>query len=430
MKGSIIQQICRGNPLPSGLRFLQPKASRLKPPSSPPDGWRPALALILSLGLIFPCHAHKVSSASVILELDTKKERNFLVSVATQVESSGDAQLDDQISPEQAARTFVETSLEVLVDEVPQPSAISTQLINTSDPNTPANLRRMEVLVEWKGKLPSGGRELMLFLKETAEMNLVLLVKKDGVAARRLQVMLPGEYSRAETIEPLMTENPFEAEPAASALPPAPERNQPAASLFPAGAAKKAGGSGFMKKFRAGAAAALHPMFLPAGLLAALLLAAVTPRALVFSLVLFVLAQSLGASLTGLGVMPVFPWSGAAAFACLFLIAADNLMSKEARSWRCLPATVGAFAAGTLAVNAPSFAEVGIPPVAAGSLVPFQAGFEAVLLLVALLSGAVLGLSAKSQAARGMVLVPLSIVLAGTAAYFFLENYTAVARFF
>ena len=49
--------------------------------------------------------AHKVSSASIILYLNTEDERTFTVSTQIEVESSGDAALDDEIGPEEAART-------------------------------------------------------------------------------------------------------------------------------------------------------------------------------------------------------------------------------------------------------------------------------------------------------------------------------------
>jgi hypothetical protein len=60
--------------------------------------------------------AHQVSSVSLISHLDTEK-RTYLLDAAMEVVPSADQVLNDQISPEDAARQFAEEYLEIRFDD-------------------------------------------------------------------------------------------------------------------------------------------------------------------------------------------------------------------------------------------------------------------------------------------------------------------------
>ena len=91
------------------------------------------LMLLLS-GLAFSSSvfAHKVSSVSLITHLDTE-EGSYLLDAAMAVIPSEEQALNDQISPEDAARQFAEEYLVILFDELEQTPELTIERINTSD---------------------------------------------------------------------------------------------------------------------------------------------------------------------------------------------------------------------------------------------------------------------------------------------------------
>ncbi|MEO0417158.1 MAG: hypothetical protein AAF226_19655, partial [Verrucomicrobiota bacterium] len=161
--------------------------------------------------------AHKVSSVSAVLSVDTQEQRSFELTAEMEVESSGDDVTDDEIPPETAAQNFARENLVVIVDEQDVPFEISTEMVNTSYPDTPEELQRIVVYVTIKGEIPDGGESFSLYLEETAGMSIVVVTVKNGVQQRRMSVMLPGEYSRSVNVARLEETDPFEKETASSA---------------------------------------------------------------------------------------------------------------------------------------------------------------------------------------------------------------------
>ncbi len=155
---------------------------------------------LLSTGV---ANAHKVSAASVVIFLDTEQEvPGYRLSLAMEVESSGDEVLDDQISPEDAARIFVEQHLQLIIDDEEQPQDLKVTLESQSDEGTPEELQKMAAVVEWKAPLPEGAEKLWLFLKETADLSIVIATVRNGKTERRMQVLFPGEISRVAALQP------------------------------------------------------------------------------------------------------------------------------------------------------------------------------------------------------------------------------------
>ena len=313
-------------------------------------------SLVFVLGfwtlLAEPVRAHKVSSASLILYIDTEEERSYRISIAMEVESSGDAALDDEIGPEDAARAFAENYLAVLIDEKEQSKTITTELVNTSDPGTPKELQRLSVLVEWKDSLPPEGKELALFLKETSEMSIVMATVKNGITGRRLQVLFAGEYSKAVNVEPLMKGNPFEE--AARTEVPKEEVENPA--VPPESSSPRAGG-----RLLLGAKATLETFGLALCLLIALLLLSDTSQIAARAFAVFLVSFSVGLSLAGFALMPHFPRALPVVAVAVLLLSLENLFAEKFLWWRYLPGAVGAFFLGNHVIESGSFHRLGSP---------------------------------------------------------------------
>ncbi|MDF1751652.1 MAG: hypothetical protein P1U89_02635 [Verrucomicrobiales bacterium] len=363
-------------------------------------------------------YAHKVSSASLILYLETEEERTFQVSTQMEVESSGDAALDDEIGPEEAARTFVETQLMVLIDEQEQPHNIKTELINESDEDTPEELQKISVLVTWNGTLPSNGKEISLYLKETSEMSIVIATVKNGIPARRLQVMFAGEYSRGENIEPLVKGNPFDAAEAADA-----KSATPAAEPVNETVTEPSDTTRYIKT---GMAAARQHMFLPVALLLALILLKGSFRALIYPFILFLIAHSIGISLAAGALIPLYPWAIWVPIITLFALSIDNLFSFKFRWWRYVFGIAGGFFLGNTIAQGGVMLMLGGSPIPIGKLAPFLIGFDTILLATALALGILIAIFGRQAYFRLAVVIPLSILCAGLAISQMIQHYPVI----
>lgn len=360
--------------------------------------------------------AHKVSSASVVLETETESDRFFRVSVAMEVESSGDAQIDDEIGPDEAARIFVEHNLHVLIDDQDQPKDLSIEIVNQSDEETPKELQRLSVIVEWKGTLPPDGKELALFLDETSEMSVVLATVKNGVTARRMQVMFAGEFSRAENIEPLVEGNPFdqgkgEKEKKGDAT-------EPGTKTVTEAEGKD---SVLSSAYSAGLTVASIKMALPVILLIALLVGGATIRQLGFIFAAFAVALSIGFSLSAFAMLPPISWMGLACVILLFTTACGSLVGLFPRFWSLLAAIPSGITLGTWLVFNGPFPELGRPPVDAQTACGFLGGLVSIHAVVLIAAILLTRLFPEPDIFRKFVTIPFSIAIAGIALFLFIE---------
>ena len=378
-----------------------------------------------------PLSAHKVSSASLILYINTEDERTYRVSIATEVASSGDAALDDEIGPEEAARMFAENNLLVLIDEKEQEKKITTELVNESDADTPEELQQLAVLVEWKAALPPDGTELALFLKETSEMSIVMATVKNGVTGRRLQVLFPGEYSKGENVEPLVKGDPFAEENKAgngtgkttkgaggntdTAGPGASETN-----ATPKREADNGDSSPAESRFWKGSAALVrHFAFAMCVLLSGMMMCR-TSAVLARALSVFLAAQFLGFLLASTGTVPVFSWSAAAAGGAVIFLAASNLFAAQFKAWRYAVNAIGAFFLGILMAGGRGYHGAGAGP---GDWLPYEAGFLAAAVAVSLAASVVLLPMGRFLWFKRIAVVPFSVFAAGVALYLIAGNW-------
>src|SRR5690606_19091248 len=102
------------------------------------------------------------SSVSLVSRLDTK-ERTYVLEAAMEVVPSEDAAQNDQISPEDAAREF-SSYLVVMFDRAEQEPTMEIAVEETSDADTPPELRRQQVITTLSGKIPEGAGEFLLYL--------------------------------------------------------------------------------------------------------------------------------------------------------------------------------------------------------------------------------------------------------------------------
>jgi len=364
--------------------------------------------------------AHKVSAASMIVYLNTEEERNFRVSVQMEVESSGDPALDDEVSPEDAGRAFVENNLSVLIDEKEQARQLTSEIVNQSDPETPAELQRLSVLVNWLGELPKDGKSFSIYLKPTSEMSIVMVTVKNGVPARRLQAIYADEYSRSENIEPIVKGNPFD-QPSGETSPPVSKAGE---------SPVQRGSDGFSKFVKLGARFSLYKTFLPLAFLFSLILLRGSLKSLFLPLSWFLVAHGIGISLAAMGLLPLFHGSLPICSFLMILLSIDNLVSFKFRWWRFAVAAIGGFFLGMVIVQSSGFTQLGGIPVTLKFLIPFQLGLIGVFLLSSLLFGTLANRFSRLPFFRKYIVVPLSVIIAGVGTFLLLANQSGFDQWF
>jgi hypothetical protein len=169
--------------------------------------------LVIALTTLAICppavFAHKVTAVSVVTELDTKAQ-TYQVELAMEVDPTGDPAIDDVITPEQAAITFATEALVIYFDdEAIEAGTPEVRIITESDEDTPVELRQQKAVATLKGGIPKGAGIFMLYVDETTEAAVVMVVIKDEKPGRRLQVLYPGEFSNPENVEPVIEADPF-----------------------------------------------------------------------------------------------------------------------------------------------------------------------------------------------------------------------------
>jgi hypothetical protein len=153
--------------------------------------------------------AHKVTAAKLIVSIDTVA-RTYELQAAMDVAPSEDAILNEEISPETAARQFAEEYLTVLIDETKQSPELKIEVAAISDAETPAELQRHQVVTTQQGNFSDTAEKLLFYLDNRCPMAVVMVVMEDQKPSRRMQVILPGEYSRPLELARLTVGNPFE----------------------------------------------------------------------------------------------------------------------------------------------------------------------------------------------------------------------------
>lgn len=394
-------------------------------------------ALALVPGLV---QGHRVSSVSLISYLNTEKG-SYVLDVAMEVVPSEERELNEEISPEDAAREFAREYLTVMFDKKDQEPEMSIEIVDSSDEETPEELRRQQVLTKLVGDIPEGAKEFLLYLDPRCPMAVVMVVIKDAQPTRRMQVILAGEYSRPVSVLPVVEGDPFAAETtgkktspdtrAAATAPPADaadpvgpaETNAPDDSsdeaegeVSPVGGAGAALGAGWRSYFQVS--------WLPVLLTVGLFLLTLGRKPVFAQVAALLVSQSLVVALAAWYLLPVPAWSATALAVVVVAICGEALFHRRARSWR-VPLVVagGLFSGLVLAGSAPFAATFSASGTGRGEVLAFLLGSEGALVLVALVTAAVLLPLSRFAWYRRVVVEPVAVVVIGAAIFSSVEKY-------
>jgi hypothetical protein len=370
---------------------------------------------ILFVGLVVqPAQAHRVSSVSLISYLNTK-DHTYTLDAAMEVVPSEDPAVNDQVSPEDAAREFA-SYLIVMFDKAEQKPEMEISVQETSDKDTPEELRRRQVLTKLKGKIPDEAKEFLLYLDPRCPMAVVMVVVKDDQPSRRMQVILAGEYSRPVSVLPVEEGDPFtkETEVAAAAAAPAAAATEsvPEEKIGPVGA------------FASGWRAFLHESVLPALLIIAMLLLTLGRTSVLWQAGTLLLAQGLAVSLAAWGLVPApaWVWMGLAAVASL--VAIEALLHHQVKPWRYPLIAAGGIFLGLALIDTSAYRElISGADLGTGRLILFLLGTEAAFFLVALVAAANLLSLSRFDWYRKSVVTPLAVIAAGYGLFTIVERF-------
>lgn len=384
--------------------------------------------LVLAAG---SAQAHRVTSASLAVNIDTKAA-TYLLDAAMEVVPSEDAAVNEQISPEDAAREFA-AYLNVLFDESQQKPELAISVEETSDADTPPELRRQQVLTRFSGKIPDGAKEFLLYLDPRCPMAVVMVVIKDQQPSRRMQVILAGEYSRPVSVAPVVEQDPFTEGAAAPAVgapapgAPAPSSSKaevPAEEAMPtAVAATAASPEPATSPLAAGFRAFFQDSLLPVLLVAGVLLLTLGRETVFFQMACLLVTLGLSLTLSAWSLVPVPDWAPTLLAGLTAGIAGEALFHRRVRAWRYPLLVLAGLALGaTLAAGSLYRGVFGGSDPATGRVIAFLTGVEAAFLLTGLAAAAMLLPLSRFAWYRKSVVTPVAVGIVGYAIFRIVEG--------
>lgn len=367
--------------------------------------------------------AHRVSSVSLISYLNTE-EKTYVLDAAMEVVPSEEQELNDQISPEDAAREFAQDYLVIMFDQQDQKPEMKIEIVDSSDEDTPEELRRQQVLTKLTGKIPDGAKEFLLYLDPRCPMAVVMVVIKDEQPSRRMQVILAGEYSRPVSVAPIVEGDPFAGEksdaagetPASSPAVATAQEPENGSAAPPQGRGKAA--------FLAGWRSFLQGSWLPWLLTVGIFLLTLGRRTVFTQIAVLLVTQSLVVALAAWKLIPVPAWASTVLVLVIAVICGEALFHRHVRAWRLPLVAAGGLLAGfDLAGSLPFTTLFGKNDAGTGEVIFYLLGTESALVLVALVSAAVLLPLSRFEWYRRSVVQPVAIVLTGFAIFAGVEKY-------
>lgn len=339
--------------------------------------------------------AHKVSSVSLISRLEVN-EGTYLLDAAMEVIPSEEEVLNEQIPPEEAARQFAEDFLVVMFDQVEESPELEISIETASDEITPEELQRKQVIVKMTGSIPEGAKEFLLYLEPTCPMAVVMVVIKDDKPSRRMQVILPGEFSRPVNIQPVLKGDPF-VEAVAAKAPPLEEVSTKAVDSV----------------FLAGFSAFWNVSWLPLALTVSLFLLSTVKRAVFLQMAALMMGMSLALSLAAWGLIPLRSWMVPATALLLVVLSGESLFRHAFHLWRCLAALFAGMGIGVMIAGS-GFFRVAVPTggnVEVSSLIGFVVGAEVSLVVCGMVAACFFLMMGRFDWYRRTVVTPIAVVL-------------------
>ena len=379
---------------------------------------------VLLLGISQIGLAHQVSSVSLIANIDTK-EKTYLIDVAMEVVPSDEQEVNDQISPEDAAREFAQEYLTILFDEAEQKPEIEIEVIDASDENTTEELQRKQVVVNMPGQIPESAKEFLLYIDPSCPMAVIMVTIKDGQPSRRMQVILAGEYSRPVSIEPIVDGDPFEQQgkgaenssAKASAKTKEDTQEKPVDETQPAQDRVREFGSGWKSFFVMN--------FLPLILLISIFLLTTNGKTVFLQVAVLMVAQSLSLTLAAFQILPAVAWVSVALGILVAAVSLEAVFHRELRWWRLPMVAIAGLAAGWVLASTRAFREVFQrgEDAAIGTVVEYVLGVELAFIVAGVLSAIVLLSLNRFDWYRKGVVQPIAIVIAAYALFCSVERF-------
>lgn len=366
--------------------------------------------------------AHRVSSVSLISYLNTE-EKTYVLDAAMEVVPSEEQAVNDQISPEDAAREFAQDYLVVMFDRQDQKPEMKIEIVDSSDEDTPEELRRQQVLTKLTGKIPDGAQEFLLYLDPRCPMAVVMVVIKDEQPSRRMQVILAGEYSRPVSVAPIVEGDPFTGEKADAAETPDPLTAVATAQEPENGSAAQPHGRG-KSAFLAGWRSFLQGSWLPWLLTVGIFLLTLGRKNVFLQIAVLLVTQSFVVALAAWKLIPAPVWAPTVLVLVIAVICGEALFHRHVRAWRLPLVAAGGLLAGFDLVGSLPFTTLfGKNNAGTGEVIFYLLGTESALVLVALVSAAVLLPLSRFEWYRRSVVQPVAIVLIGFAIFSGVEKY-------
>jgi hypothetical protein len=391
-----------------------------------PIRFPPLFFRCFALGVLFlpvAGQAHRVSSVSLISHINTEKN-SYVLDAAMEVMPSEDQALNDQISPEDAAREFAQEYLVVMFDRTDQKPEMAIETVDSSDEATPQELRRQQVLTKLTGAIPEGAKEFLLYLDPRCPMAVVMVVIKNGQPGRQMQVILAGEYSRPVSVVPLVEGDPFSGGNGGTAgAAPQPGPTVVGASdptAVPETVSKSEGKAAFL----AGWWSFLDGNGLPWLLTIGIFLLTLGRKSVFLQVALVLVTQSIIVALAAWKLIPAPTWAGPGLAVVVVVICGEAIFHHHVRVWRLPLVMAGGLLTGILLAGSTPFATTFATRGAASKeVILYLLGTESALVLVAFVSAAVLLPLSRFEWYRRSVVQPVAIVLIGFAIFSGVEKY-------
>lgn len=397
--------------------------------------WLIGSLLLSSMTVVIPVRSHEVSSVSLISNIDTEK-KTYLLDAAMEVVPSEDPALNDQISPEDAAREFAVEYLTILFDEAEQVPDIEIELVDASDENTPQDLQRQQVVVNMKGAIPGGAKEFLLYLDPSCPMAVVMVVIKDKQPSRRMQVVLAGEYSRPVNVEPILEGDPFEGEEGKSKESGVvePKENQKGETQPSKPDVKMADPSESQSiseadsrapELKSGWLSFFDGTCLSLLLLIAVFLLTTRGRPVFLQIAILLIVQSLSLALAAWEILPPDQKGGPILGVLIAIIAIEAVFHRNLKWWRCVLVGIAGWTSGwSIALTDPfrQVFQVG-DPVSAGRVMEFMFGVELAFIAVGAVAAVLLLLLNRYSWYRQWVVQPVAVLVAAFALFRFVDSF-------
>ena len=391
--------------------------------NAPPRSW---CSLIIAILFLLPggASAHKVSSVSLIAHIDSD-ENTYLIDAAMEVLPSEDQVLNDEISPEDAARLFAEEYLTVLFDEEESQSELTIEMAVASDEETPEELQRQQVLVKMEGSIPEGAEEFLLYLDPSSPMAVVMVVVKDDRPSRRMQVVLAGEYSRPVNVLPVVDGDPFQASSGQGEAADE-ESDKPSHE-----GEEKEGGTGSERTAFSAPTGAFWTGFLdffaysilPSLLVLSIFLLTLDRKPAFRQFASFLIGFSVGLALAAWGFLSFSAAVAVGAGLLLAGLSGEALWHRECRWWRYPAAAVAGFTAGILVEGGEGLVAVKKGALETGEVVRRVAGAESALIVTAVVAALLLLVLNRMSCYRKCVIGPLAVLLAAYGIFMAVERF-------